>query len=225
MNLQPEFNLRERLNCYFGILSSLRLILTNNQLIDAFFFSQYGPEDYAPEPETMYVKKLQVLPTNKVSYIRIRIHPLEENRKFVIDSVTRLLNNQALAWNFEILNKYDVRGDLGNRYGKRDDDTIDDEATINFVKYWDSGCRYILSVLNDSYEFRRNVDVWGIPHLINNAVGSFLRRQEKCPKCNGRLWLMTNRLEIPQETKTKVVPLFLLICQDCDFNTVGSTNI
>lgn len=224
MNLPDETNWKERLNCYFGILSFLRPILTNKQLIDTFFFSQYGPEDYALEPETIYEKKLQVLPTNKISYIRIRIHPMEEKRIVVIDSVTRSLTDQALVLGFEILNKYDARGDLGYRYGKRDDDTIDDEATINFIKYWDSGCRYILSVLNDSREFRRNVDVWGIPHLLNNAIGSFLRLPSYCPRCGGRLWLLTTPIEI-SEVSIKKAPVFPIYCQDCELMMVCPSNI
>lgn len=225
MNLDRASNWREKLNCYYGILSLLRPILTNRQLIDAFFFSQYGLEDYTPESEILYIKRVLAMPTNKISYIRIRIHPIDGKRADVIDSVSKLLTNQTLVWDFEILNEYDTRGDLGNRYGRKDDNTIDDEATINFVKYWDAGCRYILSVLNDSNDFKQNVDVWGIPHLINNAVGSYLRLSEKCPKCQGRLWLMTYPTEIEREIKIKKVPLFLLICQDCDFNIVGSTNI
>ena len=192
MNLDREANWRMKLNCYYGILSLLRPIFTNRQVIDAFFFSQYGPEDYTPESEMLYLKRVLALPTNKISYIRIRIHPPEGKHADVIDSVSRLLTNQILVWDFEMLNEYDMRGDLGNRYGRKDDNTIDDEATINFVKYWDAGCRYILSVLNDSNDFMQNVDVWGIPHLINNAVGSYLRLPGKCKKCKGRLWLMTN---------------------------------
>ena len=225
MNLRDETNWREKLDCYYGILSLLRSILTDRQMIDNFFFSQYGPEDYVAEPESLYLKRLQTLPTNKISYIRIRIHPMEGKYTDLIDSVSRLLNSQTLVWDFEILKEYDIRGDLGNRYGKRDNDTIDDEATINFVKYWNAGCNYILSVLNESNDFRKNVDVWGIPHLINNAVGSLLRLLDKCPKCNGRIWLTTNPCEIPQEIKTKTVPLFLVICQDCDFFSFVSMNI
>jgi len=225
MNLSSETDLRGKLNCYYGILSLLRPILTNRQLIDVIFFSQYGPEDYTPESEILYVKRVQALPTNKISYIRIRIHPMEGKRAVVIDSVSRLLTNQTLVWDFEIFNEYDTRGDLGNRYGRRDDTTIDDEATINFVKYWDAGCRYILSVLNDSNDFRQNVDVWGIPHLINNAVGSVLRLPRKCQKCNGRLWLITSPIKIEQEIKTKTFPLFLAICPECGFMTPIISNI
>jgi len=112
MDLDREANWRERLNCYYGILSLLRPILKNRQLIDAFFFSQYGPEDYTPEPEKLYLKRLQVLPTDKISYIRIRIHPIDGKRADVIDSASKLLTNQTLVWDFEILNEFDTRGDL-----------------------------------------------------------------------------------------------------------------
>ena len=230
MNLDKEATQRMKLNIYYGILLLLKPILTNEQLIDAFFYSQYGPEDYTPEPKKLYIKRVRALPTCKVSYIRIRIHPMEGKHADVIDSVSRLLTNQILVWDFEILNEYDTRGDLGNRYGRKDDNTIDDEATINFVKYWDAGCRYILSVLNDSNDFRQNVDVWGIPHLINNAVGSSLRLPGKCQKCKGRLWLMTSPVNVEQEItlKTlplKILPLFLTICQDCGQTIAITSNI
>ena len=225
MNLDGDANWREKLNCYYGILSLLRPILTNRQLIDVFFFTQYGPKDYTPERKELYLKRLPVSPTNKISYIKLRIHPIDGKRADVIDLFSSTFTDQALVWNFEILKEYDTRGDLGDRYGRKDDNTIDDEATINFVKYWDAGCRYILSVLNDSNDFMQNVDVWGIPHLINNAVGSCLRLPGKCKKCKGRLWLMTNPIEIEREIKTNTFPLFLAICQDCGFMTPMISNI
>ncbi|MFC1803761.1 hypothetical protein ACFL0D_07335 [Thermoproteota archaeon] len=174
MNIDREVSWREKLNCYYGILLLLRPVLINRQIIDTFFFSQYGPKDYVPEPDIMYIRRIESTPETQVSYIRIRIHPLEGRREEVILAATMALVEQPLILDFEVLNEYDTRGDLGYRYGRNDDETIDDEATINFVNYWDAGCRYILSVLNDS-DIKQNVDVWGIPHLINNAVGSSLR--------------------------------------------------
>lgn len=225
MNLDKEATWREKLTCYYGILLLLKSILNNQKLIDVFFFSQYGPKNYTTESERLYLKKVLVLPTSKVSYIRIRIHPMEGKSKVVIASISKLLTNQTLVWDFEILKEYDVKGDLGNRYGKKDDNTIDDETTINFVMYWGAGCRYILSVMNDSNDFRQNVDVWGIPHLINNAVGSYLRLSEKCQECNGKKWLITNPITIEQEIKTKTLPLFFTVCQDCGFITPIISNI
>lgn len=224
MNIGREASWREKLNCYYGILSLLQPTPINRQIIDAFFFSQYGPKDYSPEPDTMYIRRIESPPQTQISYIRLRIHPIDGRREEVIQATSSALLEQEIVLDFEILNEYNTIGDLGNRFGRNDDNTIDDEATVNFVKYWDAGCRYILSVLNDS-DIRQNVDVWGIPHLINNAVGSFLRLPFNCPDCGGRVWLLTGLVSLEQEIRMNTLPVFLGACQRCGRTTSTPTNI
>ena len=132
-----------------------------------------------------------------------------------------------LVLGFETISQYDPIEDLGKRYGKRDDGTIDDLATTNFIRYWEAGCRYILSALSQDSGFRKDVDVWGIPHLINNAIGSALRFKDKCPKCNSPLWLLTDviTLEVTFSSNKISLPLFPICCFNCDWCSVVSSNI
>ena len=107
LNLDRDASWREKLNCYYGILSLLRPVLTNRQLIDTFFFTQYGPKDYASEPETMYIRRIESIPETQISYIRIRIHPLDGRREDVVQAVATALLGQPLILVFEIFDGFE----------------------------------------------------------------------------------------------------------------------
>lgn len=233
MNLHPNSSIGERLTCYHGILFSIKPVVENRDMVDSFFFSQYGPEEYSPEDISRYVRRSRVLdtpggPREKVSYIRLRVCPYSER----IDSFNELLaqsldQNSALVLDYEILKHYDPVADLGNRYGRRNDGTIDYDSTISFVRYWEAGCRYILSGLNQTSGFRQNIDVWGIPHLINNAIGSWLRlspNAQKCPSCGKSLWIATIPCQLSQALAAKDLPLFPAFCLDCGWAGPFHTN-
>ena len=59
-------------------------------------------------------------------------------------------------------------------YGRDRNGVINQQNTTRFMQYWDAGCRYILSIISESEGWEENVDVWGVPHLINNALGGWL---------------------------------------------------
>lgn len=226
MKLEGNVTWKTKLTVYHQTLLALIPILNDRELIDVFFFTQYGPCEYTQnEPTANYIRKIQEPISHKVSYIKIRVHPLEEHREELTRQITSLLESQDQVIDFEILGEYNVMSDLGHRYGRRDNGVIDDEATINFVRYWDAGCRYLLSVITGPSGFSQNVDIWGVPHLIYNAIGSYLRISEMCPRCGGRQWLVTDQIEIPENIPFNHLPAFLILCQNCDYSNIISTNI
>ena len=213
--------------CYHGISLLVKLVLEDRRLLESFFFSQYGPENYVEEDSSRYIRRIDTLPNQAISYIRLRISPVSGNRDNAVQSLTTiLLQNRALVLGFEILSSYDPVTDLGNRYGKRDDGTVDDLATVDFIRYWEAGCRFILSALNQMPGFRKNVDVWGIPHLINNAIGSLLRMQnQNCPKCKSPMWILTWPISIQMSAPPSSLPLFPCLCIECGWSSAITTNI
>jgi len=124
---------------------------------------------------------------------------------------------------------YHVRDDLGRRYGSRNDN-----QTLCFIRYWDSACRYILSILTLPGNWISGVDVWGIPHLVNNSLGAMLRLSGSlCPYCHASLYLNTAIAEarkMPPNLQAmlpyfQTIPVFLMLCPNCGEPWLASTNI
>jgi len=118
---------------------------------------------------------------------------------------------------------FHVRNDLGNRYGSNRDD-----QTLQFVRYWDAACRYILSILTFPGNWAQDVDVMGIPHLVNNSLGAWLRPERNpvpCPRCQTHMYMATARSQLSPPVLTNQVPFVLFICPNCSQHDFFSINI
>lgn len=99
-----------------------------------------------------------------------------------------------------------------------------------FIRYWDAACRYILELIDDPGNWDANVDVWGIPHLVVNSLGAWLRVSEAhCPNCDARMYMATWG-EIPTELRGQLmnmtmIPISLFICPQCNAGALASTRI
>lgn len=222
----PEINRdwRSFLLWYHTTLRTLRPIVEFEQGVVLTLFTTYGPQDYENSERAIAERSLPNIPNGKVCFIRLRIFPLSGLRNRIKDAFEKEFNTLRGLWNYETFTEYDVLGDLGNRYGRDGTGIINRENTLRFMRYWDAGCRYVLSIMSESGTWEDNVDVWGIPHLINNALGGWLRLPSAKCTCGGKLYITTSYVEIKIASAT-AVPLFLSCCSKCENRSLVSTNI
>jgi hypothetical protein len=203
---------------------------SSNSEIRHVFFGIYGPEDYVDEGG-LYFRRLNPAPSQKLHLIRVRAYVPQHKESVRNNMISTIDNQSALIWNYEVLEEYQVRDDLGNRYGRLNDGTIDAKRTVLFIRYWDAACRYILDILTDVGNWDRNVDVWGVPHLVNNSLGAWLRlTNAQCSRCRTAMYLSTIPRRISQQDAQRLpqignVPIFLFICPECSSIVFGSSNI
>ena len=109
---------------------------------------------------------------------------------------------------------YDVSRDLGPRYGSNLNN-----QTLQFIRYWDAGCRYILSTRSMPGNWKRDIDIWGVPHLVNNSIGSWLRPNKLCsnPNCNSRMYMNTVPITFQFSNPVNQIdlPAFVFVCPSC----------
>ena len=228
----PNEDLSWNLDWYHDVLRKVvRPFVESTEEVGVIFFGIYGPRPYALENQDKY-ERVITPPKSNVVFIRLRAYVSSDSKKAVRNKLIAIIESRRdLVWDYEILKRYKVRDDLGGRYGQRSDGFIDNDRTLRFIRYWDSGCRYILSILAERGNWEPNVDVWGIPHLINNSLGGWLRPPSaKCPKCGGLMYMATSRVPIPSSilpalSSLKHVPIFLFICPECNRMMIGSVNI
>lgn len=202
--------------------------VNSNVEVRFVFFGIYGPEDYRAEPVD-YQRRASSHSEGRFNYVRLRAN-ITENMDSVKNSLAAAIQaNTALIFDYEIL-EYRVRDDLGNRYGRLNDGTIDDHRTVMFIRYWDAACRYIMEVLTSPGNWDNNVDVWGVPHLVNNSLGAWLRiSNANCPRCSTSMYLATWQ-EIPQQLRPQLAailnaPVCLLVCPQCSSAIMAPMNI
>jgi hypothetical protein len=141
--------------------------------------------------------------------------------------LTSIGNNGTLVWDYELMVTCNVAGDLGSRFGSNSA-----AQTLGFIRYWDAGCRYILSILTMPGNWIADVDVWGIPHLVNNSMGIWLRQERPpviCPNpnCGGHMYMNTVPIPVtfaPPITQIDL-PTFVFICPRCQRTQFLSSNI
>jgi hypothetical protein len=218
---------KEALDWYHDVLRTVvRPVVESQKSIQIVLFTHYGPSSYQPPDRRICQRALSSIPDKPVRYIRLRIFPLARERGNIITKFEDQLRAQHCTWDYEILTEYDVLGDLGNRFGRKQDGSIEPERTLRFVRYWDAGCRYILSVIADSGNWEKNVEIWAVPHLINNALGSYLRHPNtKCPNCGELGYMETNVVNVLTAKGEIRVPTFAFGCPKCGSQWIGSTNI
>jgi hypothetical protein len=220
---------KSQLDWYHNVLRELvKPWVTSNADIVFVFFGIYGPEKYDVEP-VEYEKRINPQPEGIFNYIRLRAYVPENKdsvKKALVDAIEA---HGGLVWEHEVL-KYQVRDDLGNRYGRLNDGSIDTHRTVMFIRYWDAACRYILEILTSPGNWDSNVDVWGIPHLVNNSLGAWLRVSDaRCPSCSASMYMATwariPRERLPQLATFANAPICLFACPQCLSAILAPENI
>jgi hypothetical protein len=193
--------------------------------IRVVFFGFYGPTTYSAEGET-YERQIQqrVQSMNNLTYIRIRFSVKRGHKRNITNTLLALINNNRnVIWDYEIMRTYHVRNDLGSRYGSNSN-----AQTLQFIRYWDAACRYILSILALPGNWAQDVDVWGIPHLVNNSLGAWLRPErpsQPCPTCQTHMYMVTCVCQISPSQQTNAIPYFLFACPNCSNELLRPCNI
>jgi len=214
---------KSNLDWYHGtIIDVVKPIVSSTPEIEAVFFGIYGPQTYDVERET-YQKRMTP-PNNDVVFIRLRVSVKRGNKRNVKRAFLNAISqNRSLVWDYESMVTYNVRNDLGSRYGSNLDD-----QTLRFIRYWDGACRYILSILVLPGNWTRDVDVWGVPHLINNSLGAWLRPERgpvPCPRCHSHMYMATCSCSVSPARQIGTAPYFLFICPSCNRKYFQPMNI
>ena len=214
------------LDWYHSVLRRIVTVFVESRQAASVFFGIYGPEPYSLEGDKGEYERLIAPPPCDVAYIRLRICILSDKNAAATDLIRTIESHKDLIWDYEVLKRYAVRDDLGGRYGRREDGSIDDTRTMRFIRYWDAACRYILLILADQGNWIENVDVWGVPHLVNNSLGGWLRHGDaRCPKCKSRLYMDTGVSRMKQSYSFQVAPVFYFACPVCYNGSLLATNI
>jgi hypothetical protein len=192
-----EYEAIDRLKWYNKLLSEVikpweELNKPQALFVSCYGIAKYGPDSGREDPETL-TKKLDAIPEGGISFVRLRAYfQSGESMRYGEASLKDMIK-KGPVWDFEQYGGYDVLADLGNRYARvGPENSIDKKTTISFIEYWASACKYILNIVDTKTIWNKNVDVWGIPHLVNNAVGGFLRvNNAPCSKCETNEYLST----------------------------------
>jgi len=215
---------KDQLDWYHQVLIKIvKPLIHNSPEVRAVFFGTYGPEKYEPEKEE-YENKI-VAPNVNVDYLRLRLSVDQESKEDLKNKfVNELDSRKNIVWGYETMLTYHVRCDLGDRYGSHNDD-----QTLQFIRYWDAACRYILSILTLPGNWTQDVDVWGIPHLVNNSLGAWLRPERSpvlCPACQTHMY-MPARYELPSSVtvSSNAFPIVLFVCPKCFESQIRPFNI
>ena len=196
------------------LINVVRPVVSENTDITCLFFGLYGPEQYGAEDER-YLRTLDQTAGNFV-YIRLRVAVKKGKKTAMKDAlITSIAQNPALVWNYEIMTTFNVMRDIGSRYGSNLPN-----QTLQYIRYWDAGCRYILSILRMPGNWEQTVDVWGIPHLINTSLGAWLRPNGSpvlCPNGHGAMYMSTTVWDVTLNAPIQRIglPLFVFSCPQC----------
>lgn len=221
-------NWQNILNWYHEtLINVIRPVVNANSNILAIIFGLYGPERHAAEEE-IYEKIIEEPDTNIV-FIRLRVAPKVGKKNIVKSAILAAIrNNRNLIWDYETMVTYNINADLGPRFGSNNI-----HQTLGFIRYWEAGCRYILSIIAMPGNWIADVDVWGIPHLINNSIGTWLRQERPpqiCPNTNCGAHMYMNTIPITAQFSAvtvhpMLIPSFVFICPNCQTALVRPSNI
>ncbi len=231
------------LDWYHKVLRDVvRPFIESTKEAKVVLFGVYGPRaseeldkyDRYTQYETPdnYERKIR-LPESNIVFIRLRIYTEPNNKREVTNKlIAKTESNKELIWNYEVLKDYRVIEDLGDRYGgRRGDSSIDEDRTVQFIRYWDAGCRYILSILVEEGNWDESIDVWGVPHKLNNSLGGWLRFGDaKCPRCGRMMYMSTGPIAIPPSfvpvlSTYRQAPIFIFGCPKCNMAGIAPMNI
>ena len=220
-----DIDWQNNLNWYHQtLITVVRPIVSANQMVNVVFFGVYGQDHYDDEDED-YEKQIEIETTNFV-FIRLRLHVNPANKEQLKKEILKVIQeNRNLIWDFEVMNSFHVMNDLGSRFGNNENN-----QTAMYVRFWDAGCRYILSILEMPGNWKKDVDIWGIPHLINNSLGAWLRQERGprvCPQCGEHMYMNTTPIPFQFSAPINEIPLpsFAFICPKCRYCLAASSNI
>lgn len=171
-----------------------------NKPVDNVIISEVNLREWVEDLEKLrdenHLSQIQVNQLQeRFRYIRLRYCVLNGRYDEIIKDMSEQLKNIEYFLGFELV-KYDVISDLGRRYSSKKQDWEDSPENIErlrkFIIYWDSICRYILTIITEDYclDFE-NVDIPGILHLGFHSLGSKLPIK-KCERCKDILYFLTN---------------------------------
>lgn len=201
----------EKNRCYFEFLKDYLtpFIESRTDQIEYLFFSQYidgGPKDPVIRVDRFnredWNQRLQELPEpfksqlgNTLRYIRLRFF-LGDNSELIQSEFIDILNSLDIILGYQSV-EYDVLRDLGNRFSNHSNllsESIMLKRLKYFVEYWNSICRYILSIITDDYILDcENVDVISILHLGFNSLGNYLPLNfQLCKECGAPIYFLAN---------------------------------
>lgn len=212
---------KSQLDWYHEILIAIiRPAVESMPDITLVFFGIYGPTPYENEKER-YDRQIKA-PSSDVTFIRLRLSVPMSGKTAVTEKFVNLLEtNGNLIGDYELMTTYHVRDDLGKRFGSGND-----EQTLRFTRYWDSAYRYILSILASPRNWAQNVDVWGIPHMVNNSLGAYLRLGTKSTCCHESLYMATEAaFDRSIKLSSDHFPLLVVFCPRCGSHYFLPTNI
>jgi hypothetical protein len=204
------------------LINVVKPLVLNNPEVRVALFGLYGPEAYQRENER-YSRSITP-PPNNVLFIRLRISPRIGSKKKVNQALMAILNqNVNRIQDYEVMQTYHVRNDLGSRYGSE----VDYQTQL-FIDYWNAACRYVLEILDLNHNWKPDVDVWGIPHLLNNSLGCWLRPERgpvTCPTCQSHMYMATWCPITARNMQVDGFPFSLFVCPNCLRQVVKAFNI
>lgn len=205
------------------LINAVRPVILNTPEIRVVFFGLYGPTGYASENE-IYERQISP-PTNDLIFMRLRFSVFKGSKRRVRNAfLASIRRTGTLVWDYEVMRTFHVYRDLGNRYGSNNN-----AQTLQFIRYWDAACRYILSILALPGNWTRGVDVWGIPHLVNNSLGAWLRPERNpvpCPNCGTHAYMATRcKTSVNLNVTTDKFPVCFFICPNCSREFFGPFSI
>ena len=204
------------------LINVVRPIVLSMPEIRVVFFGMYGPTTYSAEGETY--ERQRRLSGNNLVFIRLRFGVAKGGKTNTKNALlAAIAQNTNLVWEHEVMRTYRVMNDLGSRYGSNTN-----AQTLQFIRYWDAACRYILSILTSPGNWISDVDVWGIPHLVNNSLGAWLRPERgpvPCPRCHSHMYMATCSCSFSPTRQIGTAPYFLFICPSCNRKYFHPMNI
>lgn len=213
---------KPKLDWYHSVLLRvIKPIVEKFSEIRVVFFSIYGPESYDCDDEE-YEKKLSNQ-NIKTVYIHLRLSTKTGDKIRIRDEVVHFIeSNRKLVWDYEILNTFKGIGPgIIDRYGSKDT-----HQTLLFIRYWDAACRYILSILTMPGNWKKDVDVWGTPNLVNNSLGAILRSNAFiCDQCGSPFYQLIDVVDLSKPLQITSLPVFYHRCPICGNEAVSCSNM
>lgn len=147
---------------YYKLLAQVvkPFIDENESLIERFFFFHYFPK-YEPEDqcESKFTRH------DSVAFVRLRVLAQSTNLPVLESSLLELIRRSSAAIEIERCNKYNVNGDIGNRFGTK--------CVSEVINYLDAGSRLTLALLEGDCSFSPKVA--DAVHLVCNMMDFRLR--------------------------------------------------
>ena len=147
---------------YYKLLTQVvePFIDKNKSFIERFFFFHYFPK-YEPEDEC----ESKFTTNDRVAFIRLRILAEHTELRRLESSLLDSIKSSSAVTEIERCTRYDVNGDIGNRFGVN--------RVRKVVDYLDAASRLSLALLEEEQGFSPKVS--DAVHLISNMMSFRLK--------------------------------------------------